>query len=426
MRVAVLVDRFLPVSETFVAAQLRGLLARGHDVDILALGPTSPDDTNQDALRPELASRVRYLQTPRRFRARLRETLRSGAALGRRHPRLLARTLNVLRYRRAALSLDLLRSAASISLGRSQGRYDVIHAQFGSLGLAALRLKEVGALTGRLVTSFRGYDANVDIRRHQDRYRRLFSEGDLFCPVSESLREILLAAGCSEEKIALLRSGVDCRRFTYHPRFPGAQEPVRLLTVARLVEKKGVAYAVEAVAGLVHRGKAVSYVIAGDGPLRASLEKLVGGFGLEPHVKFIGWVDHDRIRGLLDEAHILVAPSVTGRDGDQEGIPNVVKEAMATGLPVVSTLHSGIPELVDDGASGFLVPERDAQALADRLTFLADHPEVWPEMGRAGRRKVETEFDMEQLNDRLVALYAQVLDRGAPAGTRGRRLAVAR
>jgi len=112
---------------------------------------------------------------------------------------------------------------------------------------------------------------------------------------------------------------------------------------------------------------------------------------------------------LLDQAHLFVAPSVTATDGNQDAPVNVLKEAMAMGLPVVSTLHGGIPELVEDGISGFLVPERDVAALRDRLEYLVTHPECWPEMGLAGRTFVETHFDIERLNDRLVDLYQQVL-----------------
>jgi len=118
-----------------------------------------------------------------------------------------------------------------------------------------------------------------------------------------------------------------------------------------------------------------------------------------------GWKNHDEIIQLLDETHILVAPSITAKSGDQEGIPNVVKEAMAMGIPVVSTLHGGIPELVDDGVSGFLVPECDADAIAESLRYLIDHPDKWNEMGYAGRKHIEADFDIESLNDQLVALY---------------------
>jgi colanic acid/amylovoran biosynthesis glycosyltransferase len=120
---------------------------------------------------------------------------------------------------------------------------------------------------------------------------------------------------------------------------------------------------------------------------------------------------HEEVIQVLTQTHILIAPSVTAADGDEEGIPNTLKEAMAMGLPVISTVHAGIPELVEDGVSGFLVPERDVEALADRLERLVDHSETWAAMGRAGRRQIEAEFDIERLNDELLVLYQDMLGR---------------
>ena len=130
--------------------------------------------------------------------------------------------------------------------------------------------------------------------------------------------------------------------------------------------------------------------------------------GIESHVTLHGWKDQESVSSYLDQAHILLAPSVTAKNGEAEGIPNVVKEAMAVGLPVVSTLHSGIPELVEDGVSGYLVPERDVRAMSERLSDLIEHPERWESMGRAGRKKIEKDFDSEKLTDRLITLYQEI------------------
>jgi len=156
----------------------------------------------------------------------------------------------------------------------------------------------------------------------------------------------------------------------------------------------------------------MSLTIVGDGDLRKDIEALTLKPALEDRVHLTGALPHRKVMEHLEKAHILMAPSITTPSNDQEGIPNVLKEAMATGLPVISTRHSGIPELVEDGVSGFLVPEKDAEALADRLIHLADHPEVWGEMGRAGRAKVEAEYDIDKLNDRLVGLYENLIATG--------------
>ena len=106
----------------------------------------------------------------------------------------------------------------------------------------------------------------------------------------------------------------------------------------------------------------------------------------------------------------MLAPSVTSQNGDCEGIPVAIVEALAWGLPVLSTLHSGIPEVIQDGESGFLVPERDTEALAEKLEYLIEHPELWPEMGRKGRKYVEEHYDIDKLNDRLVEIYQRLLN----------------
>ena len=117
---------------------------------------------------------------------------------------------------------------------------------------------------------------------------------------------------------------------------------------------------------------------------------------------------------LMKGADILLAPSVTGRDGDQEGIPVVLMEALAQRLPVISTFHSGIPELIRDGDSGLLVPERDVDALAEKIEYLMTHAELWSEMGEAGRGYVERHYDINELNNQLVRLYQGLLEEGIP------------
>ena len=143
--------------------------------------------------------------------------------------------------------------------------------------------------------------------------------------------------------------------------------------------------------------------------MRSPLQALIQELHLEAIVQLTGWQNEQELIDHLDQAHIFIAPSVTASDGNQDAPINVLKEAMAMGLPVISTVHGGIPELVQDGISGYLVPEREVQALSDRLAQLLSEPERWPEMGRAGRAYVEQHFNLQQLNDRLVSRYQELL-----------------
>jgi colanic acid/amylovoran biosynthesis glycosyltransferase len=248
-----------------------------------------------------------------------------------------------------------------------------------------------------------------------DVYERLFREGDLFLPISDYWKTRLVEHGCPEDRIVVHHMGVDCDQFEFAPREMEPGEPVRLLSVCRLVEKKGIEYAIRALAKVVGGGASadsaldagarLEYTIVGSGPLRPHLESVVDELGLSGCVRFLGSLPSDEVAELMAGAHVFLAPSVTAEDGNKEGIPVAIMEAMATGLPVVSSRHSGIPELVEDGVTGLLAEERDVSGLADRLARLVRDPELHARLAAAGRIRVEQEFSTSVLNPRLMGLF---------------------
>jgi colanic acid/amylovoran biosynthesis glycosyltransferase len=272
-------------------------------------------------------------------------------------------------------------------------------------------LKQILSSNSRVVTSIRGSDVTVHIKKRPMIYNRLFKEGDLFLPVCEFLKERLIQEGCEEKKIVVHYSGIDCSKFDYIQRERAPGDPMKVLTIARLIEKKGVAFAVEAVSRLLSKGEKIEYTVVGDGVLRESLQRMIEDMGIKRQVRLVGSKTHEEVKMALEQSHVLIAPSLTSESGDQEGIPNAIKEAMATGLPVISTLHSGIPELVTDGVSGFLVPERDAASLAEALAYLISHPEACNWMGKAGRMQVKEGFDTHSLNKKLEELYQGLMQK---------------
>jgi colanic acid/amylovoran biosynthesis glycosyltransferase len=194
---------------------------------------------------------------------------------------------------------------------------------------------------------------------------------------------------------------------------------VRILTVARLTEKKGVEYGIRAVANALGKGQPIEYTIAGDGALKNKLQALIGELEVGDSVRLVGWKSQDKVAALLENSHILLAPSVTTDGGDEEGIPGVIMEAFAHGLPVVSTVHAGIPEIVKDGESGFLVPERDIDTLTEKLLALTEEPSLRSRMGRQGREFVGGHCNIERLNDRLVETYQKLGEKDlSPRGLR--------
>ncbi|HMJ05060.1 MAG TPA: glycosyltransferase [Chthoniobacterales bacterium] len=291
----------------------------------------------------------------------------------------------------------------------------LIHANFGTDGLLVMPLAR--ALGVPLITSLRGYDVTrsddallrsgrVSWMRYALGKKRLQLGGDLFLAVSEALRNQAIARGYPEARIVTHYNGVDLDRFQ-----PDTTpiEPGTILHVGRLVEKKGTGVLIDAMTK-VPGGR---LVIIGDGPLRAALMRQARTLG--ERVRFLGSLSSDEVAKWMRRAAVLAAPSLTAADGDAEGLPNVVVEAAASGLPVVATDHSGIPEAVDDGTSGFLVPENEAGALAERLAEMLGSEPLRREMGAAGRRLAERKFNRQMLTERLEAIYDRVAGFDGPA-----------
>lgn len=414
MRVAFIVNQFPMLSETFVLNQATGLIDQGHEVDIFTT--YSPDPKNQEKMHPDvinyrLLERTFYAQTPPANQLkRILLGLWLFLSNFNKAPLALLRSLNGFKYGWQAISLKLL--YASIPL-LGKGPYDIIHCQFATLTLIGdVVLPSVGTPEAKLVVSCRGHDVSAYMKEVDESvHRQIFSAGDEFMPNCDFFRRRLLELGCPPDKITILRSGIDCDRFTFKPRSPTPGEPIRIVTTGRLTEKKGVEYGIRAIAKLVEAGYSVEYLIVGDGLLRKSLQVLIDSLKLNEQVKLLGWMQQQELIHILDQSHIFLSPNVTAADGNQDAPVNTIKEASAMGLPIVSTFHGGIPEVVENEVSGFLVGERDADALAEKLQYLIDHPEDWHAMGKAGRAFVEAHYNSPMLDANLVNIYQR--DRAA-------------
>lgn len=201
-----------------------------------------------------------------------------------------------------------------------------------------------------------------------------------------------LVADDHRGKVTCIPHGIDAARFAGSGR---AEDPPVVLAVGQLKERKGLVHLVEACRILRARGTDFRCEIVGDGPLRDDLARAVASRGLGEVVAMRGALDSDEVRERYRAASVFALPCVLGEDGDRDGIPNVILEAMASGLPVVSTRHSGIPEAVQDGVTGLLVAPADPVDLADALQRLLDDPRLSRRLGDAGRRAVATSFDVE-------------------------------
>jgi len=404
LNIAILAHEFPALSETFVIAHAAGLIELGHNVTVLANRPRADRQEHADVARYGLRDLTIYggMGEPK-----VRRTIGASARLA---ARALTNPPAAWRARKARGSLHLLDWWSR--LGRVP-TFDVIHAHFGPMGRTAAALRDIGALAGRLVTTFHGVDVSKILMTDPHMYDGLFAVGDGFLPVSEYWKDSLVHHGCPVERIHVHHMGIDIERFPFHTRPTGSRgkgdRPLRVISVGRLVEKKGFPYALEAVALFAHRGHPVIHTIVGDGPLMAHLQRMAGVLGIAKNVRFLGARDHRNVSQLLYQSDVMLAPSTTDGDGDQEGIPVTLMEAMASGLPVISTLHSGIPELIEHGTSGLLVVERDVEGLAAALSDLVVQDGLAGRLARAARATVERDFNQARLIRDLATYYEELL-----------------
>jgi colanic acid/amylovoran biosynthesis glycosyltransferase len=325
---------------------------------------------------------------------------------------------------RVLLHSELARSAPlSRALMRLNGRVSprwlramaatdpaLLHAHFGRDALAALPI--VDRLGVPLVVTFWGFDItmNETRSRYAKNRPRVFAKAAIVVACSRFIRDQLIAKSCPPEKIVVHHVGIDVDKFT-----PTPDRPRRpwVLFVGRLVPKKGVDHLIRAMGRIQDRHPAAKLLIAGDGPLRGELERLAAS--RLRNYRFLGRQKPSQVQSLMSSAQLSCVPSVVAPSGDAEGLPLVVLEAMAMGLPVISFAPGGVTDAILDGETGLLAPERDEDALAVHLDRALGDPELCRRMGDAGRARVREHFDLRKQTAKLEEIYKGVLAAAAAA-----------
>ncbi len=297
----------------------------------------------------------------------------------------------------------------------TERRCELLHIFFGNVGVRLLPLLRHPARCFPVIVSFHGADVLVGLERrsHRDAAREVCERAHLVLARSRSLMGALVQLGCPPEKIRLNRTGIPLAEFPYAQRANPAGE-FRVLQAGRLIEKKGLATTLRAFAVFTRAYPEAKLTLAGEGPLEASLRQLAAELGVANQVEFPGFLSQDALRRWLYASHLFLHPSETGRDGNQEGVPNSLLEAMATGLPVFATTHGGIPEAVEHGVSGWLVAEGDYEALGRAMLAAVADPAKLAAAGEAAARSVAENFDAEAQARNLEDCYAEALGRTSP------------
>jgi colanic acid/amylovoran biosynthesis glycosyltransferase len=413
LRIAYLVGEFPRLSETFILDEIKEHRRNGIGVTVLSLFRPALDSAAH-ANVGDMDAPIRYVFRANERLQRLERLWIAALALVTQWR--LWRVMFGAGFGSRTDRMNILGLAHRLREVRRLGGIDLLHCHFGTRAHLAAALRSLGILDVKIVTTFHGIDVSALVRRKgAEHYQLLFRFGALFLPISEMWAHRLCELGCDPARIRVHHVGIDCSLNAFRERRldSRADASVKLISVGRLVEKKGHTHTLRALAQLRRRRPDLSMTldIVGEGDLKSGLEKEVAALELTDVVEFHGGLPHRETLSLLNDASIFILPSVTSEDGDMEGIPVSLMEAMARGIPVISTYHSGIPELIEDGVNGFLVPERDDEALARSIERTIDSAPRWPEIGRAGRRTIEIDFNRQKLGRRLIEHYRDLLPR---------------
>jgi glycosyltransferase involved in cell wall biosynthesis len=407
-RLAYVLSRFPLLSETFILREVLALRALGWQPRLFGI-------THQH-------SRVRHpeaapIESSVRFLSPLSgATLRANGRVLARDPRGYARTITTVLGNWP--SPDFLLKGLAITPGvvawademRRSG-VGHVHAHYGTHpALAALLAADLAGIGYSFTVH--AHDLFVDTTMLAEKVRR----ARFVVTISEYNRSRIaaLVGPDAAASVVVVRCGVDPAQFTARDHQPPADGPVRILAVASLQEYKGLDRLIAACALLRDRDIAFVCEVVGEGPLRASLERLIADLGLRERVHLLGPRDQHEVRARMARANVFVQPSVIARDGQMEGIPVALMEAMASGVPVVASALSGIPELVRHGETGLLVPPGQPAALRDALLACLTDSDGTAVRARRARTLIESEYDLRQNVKQLAALFERALGSSAP------------
>lgn len=401
MKITYLLYFFSPLSETFIVNQIVSCIQQGHEVKILYLDDLKLNFRYSLIDEYNLFALSHKINIPPGILRKIINLIPFFIHLFLINPFRCIKALSLFKYG----SIKLLYCLKLFNYFKES---DIIHAHFEQMATIAVAIREYGA-KGAIVTSFHGGDCNLYSSSLKRRYRKIFSLSDLITANSQYIKSKLINLGCPDSKIVIIPETIDVSRFKFRCRKRIDRE-IRFLTVARLVEKKGIEYSLRAFAKVFKNNPLIHYAIVGDGPLKIKLYNLAEELQILIAVDFKGALCLDKVIEEYEKAHIFILASCSVIDRDnEEGQGVVLQEAQAVGLPVIATRHNGFPEGVVENKSAFLVPERNVEALAEKMTYLIEHPELWREMGIIGRKFVEDKYDMDVVMFKLDQYYKQIV-----------------
>ncbi|EJL6856703.1 glycosyltransferase [Vibrio alginolyticus] len=405
MRIAIYSNSFPNTSETFVINQAIELIRLGVEVSIVTNKRNFESSVHENVKKYDLSSKTTGLVKSNfgsklgwlccaiklvfflLFSGKVKETFS------------VVFDVNLSNLQKVYL-LDILH------YGKFSLDFDIVICHFGNHGYYLCKMRELGIISGKVATIFHGYEISkkIVLKKYKNNYLSLFEKGDVMLPISKFWKEKLISLGCSENKVTVSRMGIDIEDFNFKPLPFVKGEALKLIQVGRLTEKKAILNTIKAVS-LVRHEIPVHLKIIGSGELEFEAEELIRKLELSSCVTLLGQKSSDEVKKELRNSHVFLLPSVTAVDGDMEGIPVALMEAMARGLIVISTFHSGIPELIDDNVTGFLVEEHDVKGLAEKIKEVYSTPaNALDDIRLMALSKCKKDFNNKSITNNLIKM----------------------
>lgn len=400
MDILVITDRFPRLSQTFVINHVADLIDAGHDVRVISRRTEREEKVHPRFFEYDMERLVWYYDlSPNRFKRIAQiptDAWKSERGLSS------LKDLNPFRYGPGVLTLQTFFRDKDLP----KRNFDLIHCHYGTVAWACLPLRDY--YKAPLVTTFHGSFQKRFYSIGRLIYHHLFTRGDAFIANSEFTKRRIEQIGCASDKIEVIPFRPPDRE-RKRTREILSEKPVSVLSVARLDEPKGLQYAIQAIRILLDQGYDVRYRIAGDGPYRGALERLIAHQGLGEHVELLGWKDQAEIDQFYSESDIFILPSIVGRDGAQETQGIVILEAHQFGLATIGSDVGGIPEQVDGGKAGQVFRAGHPADLAEKIRRYIDEPDFAREMVAAAQRLLDGKYNKQGLEKQLLLLYDKVL-----------------
>ena len=405
IRIGMVIDTFPSLSETFILNHIAGLMDAGHKVTIFARRPPRAfPKIHPHVERYRLMDHVRYLPCQAwSSRQVLQVPARLVKSIGKPGT---ARVLNVARYGWGVLRFRALHALESFQ----RERFDLLHCHYASIGWAFAPYRDIFGVP--MVTSFHGDHYGSFGKDGGWLLAGLFRHADAFVANSEFTKGELVHLGCASEKVRVIPAMVTDESTQF--KVPDLRRrPLRIITVARMHESKGIEVALQAIRILRDRGYDIRYQVIGDGPHRARFETLAAELALTSLVHFAGWMTQSEVYTHYRDADLFVLPSLQSPDGANEAQGLVIQEAQLHGLPVIASNIGGVPESLNYDQAGYSFPAGDPSALAERITSVMADPDAATTIAVRAEQYVRGKYTRGPVMERMCGLYNDLLNQPA-------------